>query len=112
MVGFERHAIGSLADRYGGASRKNFGKQAVVIRIEMLNEYDGEAGIARQIAQQALKNLKPARGGAYAHYRNRSADRLWAFLGQAGRSGVRQDTFRHSLLVHKDLRLFKLRRNI
>jgi hypothetical protein len=73
----------------------------VVIRIEMLNEYDGEAGIAGQIAQEALKNLQAARGGANADNGNGRSSRLGAFFGRAGRFGVRQYTFRHSLLVHK-----------
>ena len=70
MVGFHRHAIGRLADRHGGGSRQNLGQHAVVIWIEMLNEYDGKAGVARQIAEQALENLQPARGGPNANHRN------------------------------------------
>ena len=51
MVGFHRHAIGRLADRHGGGSRQNLGQHAVVIWIEMLNEYDGKAGVGGQIGR-------------------------------------------------------------
>ena len=70
MVGFHRHAIGRLADRHGGGSRKNLGQHAVVIWIEMLNEYDGKAGVGRQIGEQKLEDLQAARGGANANHRD------------------------------------------
>ena len=70
VVGFHRHAIGRLTDRHGGGSRQNLGQHAVVIWIEMLNEYDGKAGVAGQEAEQALENFQPARGRANADHRN------------------------------------------
>ena len=70
VVGFHRHAIGRLADRHGGGSRQNLGQHAVVLGIEMLNEYDGKAGVGGQIGEQKLENLQPARGGPNADYRD------------------------------------------
>ena len=69
VVGFHRHAIGRLADRHGGGSRQNLGQHAVVIWIEMLNEYDGKAGVGGQIGEQELEDFQSARGGANADHR-------------------------------------------
>jgi len=70
VVGFHRQAVGRHADRHGGRSRQNFGQHAVVLRIEMLNEYESQAGVGGQIGEQMLKSLQAARGGANANYRN------------------------------------------
>ena len=70
VVGFHRHAVGRLADRHGGGSRQNLGQQAVVLGVEMLNEYDGQAGVGRQIGEQVLEDLQPARGAANADHRD------------------------------------------
>jgi hypothetical protein len=62
VVGLHRHAVGRLADRHGGGSRKDLGQHAVVLGIEMLNEHDGQAGVGGQIGQQMFENFQPARG--------------------------------------------------
>jgi hypothetical protein len=72
VVGFHCQAIRSLTDRDDGGSRQNLGQHAVVVWIEMLNEYDGKARVARQEAQQALENLQSPRRRADSDHRNDS----------------------------------------
>ena len=70
MVGFHRHAVDRLADRHGGSSCQNLGQHAAVLWIEMLNEYEGKAGVGGQIGEQKLENFQPARGRPNAGHRD------------------------------------------
>ena len=109
MVGFHSHAIGRLTDWHGGGSRKNLRQQAVVIWIEMLNEYDGESSVVWQIAEQQLENFQSARGGSDADNRNdrlAGMDRSGHFPDGAAkvfRFHLRPDIAGHLFFVHMPL---------
>ena len=68
MVRFQSHAVGGFADGHGCGSRQNVSQKAVVFGVEMLHEYDGKSGVRRQVAEQALKNVQAAGGGADADH--------------------------------------------
>ena len=46
-----------------------------MMRLEVLNEYKGKAGVNGQILKQALENFQPARGGPHANHGNLGAGR-------------------------------------
>ena len=77
----------SLAFHFGDRHFAGFGKQlrqvALVVRIEVLNQHEGHAGIVRQMAEQLRECLQSAGGGSYADNVRGTACALSSAAGSA-----------------------------
>jgi hypothetical protein len=74
VVGFDSEIVGGFADGHRGGPRKDLGKRAVVVGVEMLYEDEAEAGIGLEVLQQLREGLKAAGGSANADDREWSVD--------------------------------------
>ncbi len=68
VIRFEPCTVRCFRYRHRRRPPQDIGQQALVGGIEMLHEYDGEAGIGRQIGQQTPEYLEPTRGCPNPHY--------------------------------------------
>ncbi len=78
MVGLNASLAGHFGDGHFAFLGKQFRQMAVVLRIEVLNQHECHAGIARQVAEQLRECLQSASGGAYTD--NGGAPAFRAFL--------------------------------
>ena len=70
MVGLDASLAFHFGDGHFARLRKQLRQMALVIRIEVLNQHECHAGVARKLAEQFRECLQPAGGGSYAnHYR-------------------------------------------
>jgi hypothetical protein len=51
MVGFYCHPVPYLIDRDIRSPGEKFGQNALMLRIEMLNQYKGHTGIGRKVSK-------------------------------------------------------------
>src|SRR3989442_164295 len=70
VIALYRQAITGLPDRHRGNTPEDVTQAAFVCRIEVLDQYDGKAGVRRQTTQQKPERLQPTGGSTYANHRN------------------------------------------
>jgi hypothetical protein len=75
-----RHAVLDLEDLHAGVAPDQVGEDALVVRGQMLHQYEGHAGIGvrRHAGEKRLKRSQAAGGGAHAdhrHHRHRRSPR-------------------------------------
>ncbi|MFZ0661290.1 MAG: hypothetical protein WAM66_01235 [Acidobacteriaceae bacterium] len=67
-IRFDRPVIHRFVNRHPGRFGQNLGEQAVMLRIEMLNQNHGYAGLRGQSAKKLLQSFESARGGSHANH--------------------------------------------
>ena len=66
MVGFDCRPVLCLVDRHLRSLGEKLSQHALMLRIKVLDEHKGHAGIGRKASQELGKRLQPAGGGADA----------------------------------------------
>jgi hypothetical protein len=66
MVGLDLDRVLDLQHRHLGAAAQELGQMALLGRVEMGCDDEGEAAVGRHRAKQRLKRFQPARGRADA----------------------------------------------
>jgi hypothetical protein len=66
VIGLGARIVLYLGDRHLTYLGKQLSQMAGVFWIEVLNQYEGHAGIVRQMAEQLRERLQPAGGGSNA----------------------------------------------
>ena len=64
MIALDQYAVADLSDRHRGGAAQRLRQQAVVLRIEMLDENERHAGIGRQTGQELREGFQPSRRGS------------------------------------------------
>lgn len=64
MIGLDAHAAGDFLDAHGGFLGEQFGEEAVMLGVEMLDEDEGHAGIGGQVGDEFGEGFDAAGGGA------------------------------------------------
>ncbi len=70
MVGLRRHTVVRLHHRKSRSLGQNLGQQALVARIEMLNDNTGHTALGRQSGEQFGNRLEAARRGSHGYDRS------------------------------------------
>ena len=86
MIGQDRHPVLRLHDLHGGLLGQQFGGEAFVLGIEMLDQNEAHAAVRRHGIHKSLEGVKAA--GRRADADHREAGRL-ARLGVLGQAPVR-----------------------
>jgi hypothetical protein len=60
MVGGDRHAVGGLHHRHLGVIAQDLDQQALMMRIEMLDQDERHAALRRHVREEALEGVQPA----------------------------------------------------
>ena len=63
---FDCGAIRGRDDRNGALRPEQLDQEALVVRVEMLHQHEGHAGVGRRLRQKALEGGEPTCGGADA----------------------------------------------
>ena len=63
---FDRGSIRSRDDRNGALRPEQLDQEAFVVRVKMLHQHEGHAGVGRRFRQKALEGGEPPCGGADA----------------------------------------------
>jgi hypothetical protein len=71
MFDAKRHAVGRFHHRHGGVRREQGHQQALVYRIEVLDQHECHARVGRQIVEECGKRVQAARRGADRHGQER-----------------------------------------
>jgi hypothetical protein len=64
MVRGERHAVLGLHHRHLGVIARELDQQALVMRVEMLDQDERHAALRRHVREEALEGIEPAGGSA------------------------------------------------
>ena len=89
VIGLDAHPIARFVNRERGGAREQRRQHALVLRVEVLHEHEGQPGVQRQRAEQLRERLQPARRRADADDGEGLALGARSFRAQGGGGGLK-----------------------
>ena len=62
VIGFDRHVVRRLFDRHGSRTLQQLGQEALMLWIQVLDQYERQTGIVRQALEQTPEGIQTAGG--------------------------------------------------